>query len=35
MELFAAASGEEPQLTYETLLAAGEKPLFETLKDFA
>lgn len=33
MELLAAASGEKPQIGYEALLAAREKPLFETLKD--
>ena len=33
MELLAEASGEKPQVTYETFLAAREKPLFETLKD--
>lgn len=33
MELLAAASGEKPQASYETLLEAREKPLFETLKD--
>jgi hypothetical protein len=33
MELIAAATGEKPQTTYEAILAAREKPLFETLKD--
>ncbi|HYA25531.1 MAG TPA: glycoside hydrolase family 2 TIM barrel-domain containing protein [Terriglobales bacterium] len=33
MEMLAAASGEKPQVGYEALLAAREKPLFETLKD--
>ena len=35
MELLAAASGEKPRISYETLLQAREKPLFETLKDLA
>ena len=33
MELLTAAVGEKPQVDYETLLTAREKPLFETLKD--
>jgi hypothetical protein len=33
MELLAAASGEKPRVDYETLLAARQKPLFETLKN--
>ena len=33
MELLAAASGEKPQVSYDALLRAREKPLFEMLKD--
>jgi hypothetical protein len=33
MELLAAATGESPQIAYETLLSRRETPLFETLKD--
>ena len=33
MRMVAAASGEKPATSYEDLLAARDKPLFETLKD--
>lgn len=33
MELLAAASGEKPQVAYETLLADREMPVFESLKN--
>lgn len=33
MQLLAAASGEKPQTSYATILAAHVKPLFETLKE--
>jgi beta-mannosidase len=33
MQMLASASGEKPQTTYDSLLAAREKPLFEILKD--
>jgi hypothetical protein len=33
MELLVAASGDKPQVSFEKLLEAREKPLFETLKD--
>jgi beta-mannosidase len=33
MELLAAATGKTPQASYAAILAAHEKPLFETLKD--
>ena len=33
MQLLASASGEKPQISYDSLLAAREKPLFEMLKE--
>lgn len=33
MQLLVAATGEKPQISYQTMLAQREKPLFEMLKD--